>query len=67
MKFDLLKLALSTRTYSPAIEMSRKLAEEALAAAGQAAAKCLNFVDINGQVTCDVDKIPDLIKNADLR
>lgn len=43
-----------------------KLAEEALIT-GNVETKCLTFVDINGQVTCDIDKITSLIKSADPR
>lgn len=43
-----------------------KLAEEALIN-GKSESKCLTFVDVNGQVTCDIDKIVSLIDGADTR
>ncbi len=61
MQFDLLKLYLSIRTYSPSIEMSRKLAEDS-----NKNLKCLTFVDIHGQVTCDVNEIESLLLKADV-
>ncbi len=58
LQFDLLRLSLSIRTYSPAIEMSRQLAEEARC-------PCFTFVEVHGRTTCDPNELPDLIKSAD--
>ncbi|CAF0964391.1 unnamed protein product [Brachionus calyciflorus] len=63
MQFDLLKLSLSIRTFSPAIEMTRKLAEDALKLTNQ---DCFTFVDIHGQVTCNVEEILTLIESANM-
>lgn len=60
MHFDLLKLSLSIRTYSPAVEMSRKLAQESIGELN-----CLTFVEIHGQISCDIKNIQSLIDNAD--
>jgi hypothetical protein len=34
--------------------------------ASETKASCLTFVDIHGQISCDLNSISDLIKNADL-
>ena len=61
MQFDLLKLSLSIRSHSPAIEMTRKLAQDT------PHGDCITFVDVHGETTCDLDQIESLVKNADFK
>jgi UDP-glucose:glycoprotein glucosyltransferase len=47
---DLLKLALSLRSYSPRVQVHQQIGEEY-------ATECSYFADINGEIVCEVGKI----------
>jgi UDP-glucose:glycoprotein glucosyltransferase len=53
---DLLKLALSLRLYSPRVQVHQQIGDEYQT-------DCSTFVDINGEVVCDVNKIKSAISS----
>ncbi|XP_078310602.1 UDP-glucose:glycoprotein glucosyltransferase 1-like [Crassostrea virginica] len=55
----LMKFSLSLRSFSPAIENFQQMSNEE-----QAPEECDMFVSINGEKTCDVNKIEDVIGTA---
>jgi UDP-glucose:glycoprotein glucosyltransferase len=63
MQLDLLKLSLTVRTYSPAIEMSRKVAED-VNPHQLNDNNCDTFVDIHGEIVCDISKLATAITNV---
>uniref|UniRef100_A0A915CVM7 UGGT thioredoxin-like domain-containing protein n=1 Tax=Ditylenchus dipsaci TaxID=166011 RepID=A0A915CVM7_9BILA len=62
-RLDLLKFALSLRLYSPKLQVFQQIAEEF----PNTQSKCLAFVDLNGEVTCQLGEIDDLLKSAGSR
>jgi hypothetical protein len=59
---DLLRMALALRSYSPTVEMMRKMAHDT-----GMTRQCSTFVDVHGLYTCHVDDIDRLIASANER
>jgi hypothetical protein len=58
----LLRMALALRSYSPAVQMMRKMAHDT-----GMTRQCSTFVDIHGIYSCNVDDIDKLIQSANER
>ncbi|XP_077988302.1 UDP-glucose:glycoprotein glucosyltransferase 1-like isoform X2 [Glandiceps talaboti] len=59
VRLNLLKFSLSVRSYSPKIEMYNQMANDLPPPAG-----CSSFIDIHGEITCDLSEVPSLITTA---
>ncbi|UJR13905.1 hypothetical protein I4U23_000911 [Adineta vaga] len=55
----LLRMALALRSYSPAVQMMRKMAHDT-----GMTRQCSTFVDIHGVYTCNVEEIDNLIESV---
>uniref|UniRef100_A0A0C9QWY6 UGGT1_0 protein n=2 Tax=Fopius arisanus TaxID=64838 RepID=A0A0C9QWY6_9HYME len=60
----LLKLSLSLRTYSARIEMFSQMGENRKT---ESVGDCTNFVDVNGELTCDFNNVEKLLKSLESR
>lgn len=60
-RLNMLKFALSLRLFSPRIQAFEQIANEYLLSSN-----CSTFVDINGEVTCNIDEIDILLQNSNL-
>jgi hypothetical protein len=56
---SLLQMALALRSYSPTVQMMRKMAHDT-----GMTRQCSTFVDIHGLYTCNIDDIDGLIASA---
>jgi hypothetical protein len=59
---NLLKMALALRSYSPTVQMMRRMAHDT-----GMTRQCSTFVDIHGVYTCNVEEIDQLIESANER
>ena len=62
MTKNLLRMALALRSYSPAVQMMRKMAHDT-----GMTRQCSTFVDVHGVYTCQLDEIDQLIETASER
>jgi hypothetical protein len=59
---SLLQMALALRSYSPTVQMMRKMAHDT-----GMTRECSTFVDVHGIYTCNVEEIDQLIESANER
>ena len=62
-QLKLLQLSLSLRIYSPKLEMFRQIALERGVQATETK-DCSFVVDVNGELSCEVDRLLELVKAA---